>query len=478
MRGTLRALAEIAGREGKGLYIVGGFVRDALRGRQSRDLDFVVSEDADSFTRRAAFLLRGSYDPLDSAAQHARIRLIADDALPLVLDFSLCRGRDIVADLRRRDFTVNAMAVLLDDYLNEQDWPENIIDPCDGKKDLAAGVLRLTSEESLSDDPVRLLRAARFLCKLELQFDPGTKLLLRRNARLVSQAFVNKLSVEFFKLLSEKHTAESLRVLHRDLQVLEAIYPPFAVMAERVIGEEDLLTHGLQTCWCLEESLHGETLFSTGLSLKLQEHLQRDLEPEHPRLAYLKLACVLHDAGMIESPSAGRDRCPPFFSHEVAGAAQVAAFASRFRLTGMEREFITTLVCNHSRPLYLCPDEGMSPPMQRFFYQFRALVPELVLLAMADQAAGRERELAKATSVKVLEMFFSGAAESLPKPLLSAEEVMEFFNLPPARPVGRLLEAAYAAQTEGKLTGRSEALSLISALLDQDEWQRSNKTGK
>ncbi len=467
MRGTLRSLSEIAGREGKKLFLVGGFVRDALRGRQSRDLDFVVSDDADSFTRRAAFLLRGNYDPLDSGAQHARIRLDADDGLPLVLDFSLRRGNNMVEDLRRRDFTVNAMAVELNSYLTEQDWPVKIIDPCGGREDLAGGFLRLTSEQCLRDDPVRLMRAVRFLHKLELKFAPGTEQVIRRNAGLIRQALGNKLSVEFFKLLSGKRTADSLRVLHSDLQVLPALYPPFAVMSETVVDGEDLMTHGLRTCELLETFLSGENVFSQELSAKLLAHLEQETEAERPRLAYLKLAGVLHDVGMIGGSSSRSS-----FSHEVAGEAYIATLSRILRFTGAERDFTATLVCNHSRPLYLCFDEERTPALQRFFCQFRDCIPELALLARADQlACGQENHFPAACFTGVLELFFAGAAKSLPRPLVSAEEVMEFFNLPPARPVGRLLEAAYAAQVEGKITRRAEALSLISALLEQGERQ-------
>lgn len=468
MRSTLRVLADIAAKEGKELYIVGGFVRDALLGKQSRDLDFVVNEDADSFARRAAFLLRGSYDPLDSGAQHARIRLTADDGLPVVFDFSLRRGKNTVEDLRQRDFTVNAMAVSLQNYLHKEDWPEEIIDPCNGKEDLAAGLLRLTSEKSLHDDPVRLLRAARFLQKLDLKFAPGTLQILRRNAGLVRQALSNKLSVELFKLLSGRRTADSLRVLHEDIQVLAALYPPFAAMDASVADGEGLLTHGLRTCDYLETCLLDGQLFPPGLSASLLAHLRREIEPERPRLAYLKLACVLHDVGMIGSGSSSPYR--RFFSHEVAGEPYVADFAKRLRFTAAERNFLSVLVCNHSRPFYIRTDEGISPPLQRFIYQFSDCAPELILLAMADQAVSKEKNLAQAPCfAAILELFFAGAAERLPRPLLTAEEVMDFFNLPPARPVGRLLEAAYAAQIEGRVSKRSDALSLISTLLEQGE---------
>jgi poly(A) polymerase len=466
---TLRALAEIARKEGRELHIVGGYVRDALLGRQSRDLDFVVSENADSFARRVAFLLRGSYDTLDSGPQLARVSLIADDGLPLVLDFSLRRGQEIAEDLCRRDFTVNAMAISLDSYLNERDWPGKIIDPCGGKSDLAAGLLRLTSEQSVRDDPVRLLRAVRFLHKLNLEFAPGTAQVLRRNARLIRYAYSQKLSIEFFKLLSGTHVAGNLRLLFEDLQVLPALYHPFAAMADTKFDGENLLTRGLRNCELLETFLLGDSVFSPGLSAGLQAHLQQELAAGRPRIAYLKLACILHEAEKINTRCAGKAHSLRIFKFETSGEMHISYLAKRLCLSAAERDYLVTLVNNRFRPLYIRMDEGMSPPLQRFFYQFRDCAPELVLLAMASQQADGGKNIQTASFAGILELFFAGAAEHLPKPLLSAEEVMEFFNLPPARQVGSLLEAAYAAQIEGKVTRRSEALSLISTLLEQVE---------
>lgn len=470
MLGTLRALADIARKEDKKLYLVGGFVRDALRGTQSRDLDLVVSEEAAWFARRAAFSLQGSYDPLDSVAQLSRVRIIADDGLPLVLDFSQRRGGRIEDDLRHRDFTINAMAVSLDDYLNEQDWQGRICDPCGGKDDLATGILRLTAEEVLRDDPVRLLRSVRFLHKLSLQFDPETVEMLRRDARFISTALGSKLAIEFFKLLSGSRAAESLRVLHEDLGVLAAFFAPFSAMAATKSDGEDILTHGLYTCELLEKILLGSIVSFPEILPKLSLHLQKDVAEQRPRLAYLKLACILHDVGKIDGRSGKSGQAARFFSHELAGEAYVASLVKRLKLSGEEGKFLSVLVCNHSRPLYAGKEAGYLPAQLRFFHQFRDGVPELVLLALANLASGREADgerVARLTGL--LEQFFAGAAADLPEPTISAQDVMEFFKLPPARPVGQLLEAAYAAQLAGKVTRRSEALALISKLLEQAE---------
>lgn len=469
MLGTLRALADIARKEDKKLYLVGGFVRDALRGTQSRDLDLVVSEEAAWFARRAACSLRGSYDPLDTAAQHSRVRTIADDGLPLVLDFSQCRGKNIVDDLRLRDFTVNAMAVSLDDYLNKQDWQGRICDPCDGKNDLAAGILRLTAEECLQDDPVRLLRAVRFLHKLSLRFDPESKEMLRRNAGFIGNALKGKLAIEFFKILSGSRAAESLRVLHEDLGILSALFAPFGAMAATKSNGEDLLTHGLYTCELLEEILLGNVVSFPEMLPKLSLHLQKDVVEQCPRFAYLKLACILHDVGKIDRRSGKSGQAARFFSYELAGEAYVAGLVKRLNLSSEEGKLLSVLVCNHSRPLYIGKEAEGLPARLRFFQQFRDSVPELVLLALANAAADRWADgkdlVTRLTGL--LEQFFAGAAADLPEPTISAQDVMEFFKLPPARPVGQLLEAAYAAQLAGKVTRRSEALALISKLLEQ-----------
>ena len=132
-------------------HFVGGAVRDRLLGREVHDLDVVVEGDALLLARRLADDLGGAYVTLDKDHGLARVVVGADQ-----IDVARLRGHNLDADLRLRDFTVNAMAMPVAEWASAA---PTIIDPLGGRGDLAAGVIRATSEHALRDDPARLLRA-------------------------------------------------------------------------------------------------------------------------------------------------------------------------------------------------------------------------------------------------------------------------------------------------------------------------------
>jgi|GEM_PF-798295 tRNA nucleotidyltransferase/poly(A) polymerase len=468
MRGTLAALAAVAAKEERRLFIVGGFVRDALMGIQSRDVDMVVNDEAEQFAKHVSWRLRGGYELLNSKLQFSRVTVCADDGLPLTLDFSLQRGRHIADDLCFRDFTVNAMAISLEDYLKGDGWEDYVSDPCGGKADLAAGLLRLTSEECLRDDPVRLLRSARFLHKVGLRLDGETAEMIRRNAPLIRQSAKMKLAIEFFQLLSAPQAADGIRVLHYDLNVLSSFFPPLGTMACVSEGGEDLLTHGLRTCDCLDEFLSTTSCFPGRLVEQLHSHLKTEVTDRRRRLAYLRLACLIHDIGKLDASAACTAH---LFSHEQAGEAYVGSLARLLKLSEGESALLTALVCAHSRVLYIEEGPAGLAGKLRFFRQFGDYVPELILLGIANLSAqGRCSDERVAILISILDEYFSGAGQELPAPIISAREVMEFFNLPPSRAVGGLLEQSYAAQLSGTVKTHGQALALISTLIDR--WER------
>ncbi len=462
MLAVLARLQKIAEEEKRSIYIVGGFVRDSLAGKKSRDVDMAVTEEAAQFAKKVAGRLNAAYEMLDSTSQYSKIRLQAEDSQPLELDFSLLRGQDILEDLKIRDFTVNAMAVRLDDYLANEDWQAKVIDPCGGREDLAAGLLRITGRQSLIDDPVRLVRAPRFLQKLNLTMDKESKDVIRDSAHLLSHAYKVKVAGELFLLLSLPDTAKGIRFLHRELSVLGEIYPPLAQMAQ--VEESscgDILTHGLQTCECLEEIIGAKSELCGEIEARLQHHLNGVVDENRKRLAYLKLACIIHDIGMLDAPQGAKRLAS--FSHEQAAEVYVEGLSRQLRLNAKEQQYLTVLVRNHSRPLFLEKEESASS--YRFFKQFGDIVPELLLLKTA--AASTRGQCSKQWLAEMLKEYFDGRYDELPEPIISASEIMEFFNLPPSRYVGSFLEEVYAAQLSGKVRTKDEALSLTSVLLEK-----------
>jgi poly(A) polymerase len=468
VRDVLTTLAGLAEKEGIEVHIVGGFVRDALRGVTSRDVDMVVSEEAEQFAKRAAWLLRGDYELLESQSQYSRVTAVAVDGRPVMLDFSLRQGMSIAEDLAKRDFTVNAIGVSLPDYLAGSDWVNRLVDPCGGADDLQMGILRITSPECLRRDPVRLFRAARFTLRLGFTFAPETERELRINAPLIRTAQKMKLSIELFQLLSQPYAADGLRIL-QELEILQPFFPPFYRMAVTQSGGESLFTHGLRTIQAMERIVSGEGTMGDVIQTKLRNRLRESLGQGRQKMAYLRLACLLHDIGKIDGGSCGEPPSPSF-NHEIAAEAYLVSLAKRLCLQDEELAYLANLVCNHSRSTFLnVEDLG---PRLRFFRQFHNIAPEMFILAMANHAVryGHETELAKELA-SLLDCYLHNQFRDLPEPFITSREIMEFFNLPPVRAVGDVLEKVYCAQINRVVKNRTEALNMISKLLD--ERQRS-----
>ncbi|MCW3489652.1 tRNA nucleotidyltransferase/poly(A) polymerase family protein [Dethiobacter alkaliphilus] len=463
MRTKLLALADLAQKEQKEIYIVGGFVRDALRGIPSWDVDLVVTEEAEQFAKRAAWRMRGEYEMLDSQSQYSRIFLVASDGRPFSLDLTLVQVGKLEDDLKRRDFTVNAMAVSLNNYLHAPDWQESVIDPCGGKEDLHVGRLRLTTEECILRDPVRLFRSARFLLRLGLQFCPDTLAVLKKNAGQIRYAQKMKLSMELFQLLAQPYAADGMKILQDELDVLTHFFAPFARMNQVIVEGEAVFAHGLEVCRALEKILGENYCLTSDLLHKLHAHLRQKVAENRPRLSFLRLACILHDIGKVDGVQC--ERAKQSFNHEIAAEAYIGSLAQRLCFTQEEEMYLVRLICNHSRPLYTREvDLGAN---LRFFRQFGDTVPELVLLSMANLVARQGMDANRCRELCcLLDDYFAGKYASLPEPVISAREIMEFFNLPPTRAIGKYLEAVYAAQLEGRVKNSGEALSLVSILLE------------
>ena len=194
-----------------GTALVGGAVRDGLLGRLAPrpDLDLVVPVEAIALTRDLGRELGGSCVVLDAERSIARLVLKG-----WTIDLARCVGGDLKADLTRRDFTVNAIALPLPAMTRDDgvDGAElRLIDPCGGLGDLAAGRLVAISEANLLDDPLRLLRGVRLACELEFSIAPSTWELLRRHGGRISAVAGERVLAELERLAAAPLGQRGLR---------------------------------------------------------------------------------------------------------------------------------------------------------------------------------------------------------------------------------------------------------------------------
>jgi tRNA nucleotidyltransferase/poly(A) polymerase len=198
---TLRELKEFFISRSVPAFLVGGYLRDTLRDAPSMDIDIAVQADSLSLAKDLAKALPASYVPLSPSHKVARITVpSAQGGNGWVIDISSIES-SIFDDLARRDFSVDALALALEEW-GTPSWQDSILDPFGGKLDLSQGVIRAIKPSVFQEDPARLLRGVRLAAKLGFRIDPSTTELITRDAHLISSTAGERVRDEFLAILS------------------------------------------------------------------------------------------------------------------------------------------------------------------------------------------------------------------------------------------------------------------------------------
>jgi poly(A) polymerase len=468
-------------------YLVGGCVRDWLRGRSSHDFDFAVAGDAVALARQVADRMDGAFVLLDQERGTGRVVIRGEDSQRLFVDFARLQGDDIITDLSRRDFTANAIAVGVADA----ETLSHVIDPYDGQRDLQLGLVRAVSETAFQDDPLRTLRAVRLAAEMEASIEQRTQELLRRAVPLITNVSTERARDELVKILALPGAARNLRYLD-ELDLLTAIMPEL----ETLKGVEqsqphylDVFEHSLETVRRLEEvigALEREEAANDKLALislllspfshQLVVHLSQPISDDRPRLTVLKLAALLHDVGKPVTKSFDDEDGIHFYGHENEGAEVVGAILRRLRFGGNEVSLARTIVANHMRTHLLAEGEVVTRrAVYRFFRDTRDAGVDTLLLCLADHLATPGPHLRMARWRKTVELVASMLTDYYerqqkvisPPKLINGHDLMDEFGLEEGPRIGELLEAVREAQVEGEVRTKEEALALAEELLTQ-----------
>lgn len=214
-------------------YLVGGTVRDLILKRSLIDLDFAVKGDSLSLAKEFAKKVGGTFVILDEVFSIARV--VKDK---FTIDFSELRGDSIENDLSERDFTINAIALELSQL--------KIIDPFSGFEDLNRGIIRMVKEENLKTDPLRILRAYRFLGTLNFKIEEKTREALSKNIHLIKVTARERIKEELWKILSLPKSSDTLKLMVED-NIFYSIFKtselmPFKQNIESLALAEEILS--------------------------------------------------------------------------------------------------------------------------------------------------------------------------------------------------------------------------------------------
>ena len=488
-------------------FLAGGFLRDALLygdAAASHDLDIavpVLGPPLQELSRELAHFLGGSCVPHSLA--HGVFQVILPPTAPAVprtvIDLAGFRPEDdIKDDLARRDFTVNAMALPLNHPALRQpqtdgvmppsvEWAEDVIDPFGGKGDLARRQLRAVNPTVFRYDPGRLLRAVRLAGQLNFRLEPATAAQIRADAAAVERVAPERVRNELMLILAADGARARLEVLDR-LDLLCRVIPELAetrgVDQPRAHHYWDVWNHLLHTVEYAEMVTRGHqhsAIYSLApWTPAAAEHFAGPAGDGHSRRTFLKLAGLLHDIAKPQTKqvdAAGRTR---FFGHSELGAEMVESRMAQLRFSGQGTALVSRMIRYHLRPAQL--RQGAETPSRRAIYRyFRELedaAVDTIYLALADylaakgpevsaeQWAGHARMLAYVLQTGTEQAPVDAAGQPRPR-LLTGNDLMEYFDLPPGRQIGRLLERIDEARAAGEVATREEALALAAGLLEK-----------
>jgi len=492
----LTKVSDFLTKQGIQSYVVGGFVRDVLLGRDTADIDIAVEADTLEIAPKLATALGGKYVLLDEANRVARVVLVNKEAPSTKgqwkLDFSTVKG-SIKQDLEQRDFTIDAMAIDLKEIANQPHppalpplkkgkippKPTMLIDPFNGWSDLHQRMVRAVTETAFELDGARLLRAVRLAAELGFNIDTKTEALIQRNSHLIASVAGERIREELLRLLVIPQAEQLLPYLD-NLGLLTAIIPELAQTKGVKQPKEhfwDVFDHSIKTVVAVDfllgqgawEYASEEVLAVSPRSALLNHHFDLEVSSGSNRRSILRLAALLHDIAKPKTKAIDANGRMRFLGHAKEGAAIAAGILERLRFTTKEIKLVETMVRHHLRPAQMSHN-GL--PSRRAIYRYFRDTGEagidILFLSLADHLATRGPQLdlahwqghAQMTSYVLAQRFEQESLVAPPK-LIDGHDIINIFGMSPGPKIGELLETVREAQASGELTTREEALSYI-----------------
>jgi poly(A) polymerase len=431
-------------KAGYELHLVGGSVRDALLGRLGDDLDFTTNATPDEtlevlkgWARQVWDIGRdfGTIGAQRGAGPKLEITTFRAEAYDGVSRNPLVRyGTSLVDDLARRDFAINAMAVSLPGHV--------LTDPYGGRDDLVARVIRTpgTPQLSFGDDPLRMLRAARFAAQLGFTVAPEVVAAMRAMAADLDRITVERVQVEFTKLVLGDDPVTGLRLLVD------------TGLADRFLPELPALRLAID-----EHAQHKDVYEHT---LTVVSNAMR-LEGDRPDLV-LRLAALLHDIGKPATKAVGRDGRVSFHHHEVVGAKLARQRLRALRYPKDVIADVSELVLLHLRFYGYGRGEWTDAAVRRYVTDAGDLLLRLHKLTRSDCTTRNKRKAAQlAADYDALEERIQRIAEeedlARVRPDLDGNAIMELLGIPPGPLVGQAWRHLKELRLERGPLARDEA---------------------
>lgn len=464
-------LANLREEYGQSVYLAGGTVRDLLLGSPPADIDLTVSDGARQWARSLATATGGTYIPLGRKEDAARVVY-----REVVVDFSAFRQEAARFDqeLRKRDITINSMGICLDAFLGggsrQGDVFFDIVDPTGGLQDLVRGVIRASSQDALSSDPLRLLRVYRFAAVLGFSVEPVTLRWIHALAGLITTISPERVSHELDLILATRQAAASFRAM-ADSNLLWSVFPE---LREGMKGRQranhhlDVVNHNLETLHQAEQLLDSPDSGYAGQSAHMTAYFA-----ERKNSDVCKWAALLHDGRNLHTrvvdSVGGQGRNT--YKEDHTRAAVVRAIGQRLRWSNQRIEGVTMLVVHYMYPFHLLSMAGGQVSFStraciRLITTLGEALPGVFVLAMAGALAGHADPRSGEVASELARLFDRVERVRLENvlpvlcaaPLITGHDLIQELGLQPGPQFKRILEAVRERQMEQVITTRDEAL--------------------
>jgi putative nucleotidyltransferase with HDIG domain len=426
-------------------YVIGGFVRDMLLGRPSKDIDIVVIGSGLDLAKECAERLRVKkvslfqnfgtaqfkYKDLDVEFVGARKESYRQDSRkPLVENGTLAD------DQNRRDFTINALAL----SLHAENFGE-LIDPFHGEEDLEKGILRtpLDPDTTYSDDPLRMLRAIRFAAQLDFKIEPKSLQSILKNADRLEIISMERIVDECNKIILSDEPSRGFKLLY-STKLLQQFFPEMVAL------------HGVEI---INGKSHKDNFYHT---LEVLDNVAGKSDN-----LWLRWAAILHDIAKPPTKKFDPEIGWTFHGHEDLGARMTPRIFKRLKLPlDQKMKYVQKLVRLHLRPIALVKGFVTDSAIRRLLSEAGDDIEDLMVLCNADITSKNEFKVKKYRQNFDMVLAKLKAVEEKDRirnfqPPVSGELIMQVYNIEPCAEVGILKLRIKEAILEGEIPNESEA---------------------
>ncbi|MBX2926909.1 MAG: HD domain-containing protein [Saprospiraceae bacterium] len=445
-REIFRIISETAARLGYPVYVVGGYVRDRLLARPSKDMDIVCVGNGIRLAEEVA----GRLHPIPRIAVYQRFGTAMLKHGDLEIEFVGARKESYRHDSRkpsvengsleddqnRRDFTINALAV----SLNESDFGA-IIDPFNGLMHLEEKILKTPLEpgRTFSDDPLRMMRAIRFSTQLDFTIEPNTLRAVSQYKERIKIVSMERVCIELNKIICAATPSVGFKLLY-DTGLLHVIFPEMTA---------------LQGVEKRQGKAHKDNFYHT---LEVLDNLSRTTGN-----LWLRWAAILHDIAKPATKRFEPEHGWTFHGHEVVGAAMVPRIFQRLKLPlDQKMKYVQKLVLLHLRPISLTKENITDSAIRRLIVDAGDDLEDLMLLCRADITSKNPNKVQRYLENYELVQQRLEAVEAKDhlrnwQPPITGEIIMDTFGLSPSKEVGIIKTAVREAILEGEIENDYDA---------------------